>query len=167
MLFQVNGESVQRLATEADVAEIYQLRRLLEPAAFADAVAHATGKGVGDMRAAMNAQRAAHAEGDVEAFAAGNGRFRQAWLAMVPNRRLVAAVALYGDHVQILRVRLRVKSVRKIVLDGLARLVKAAEARDVSAAQAAMASHVAGAEVEARILAREHADGAAPMAEVA
>jgi DNA-binding GntR family transcriptional regulator len=150
--------------TERDVAEIYELRRLLEPAAFGDAVEHATAQGIAAMRSALADQRAAHARDDLAAFAAGNSQFRQAWLDLVSNRRLVAAVALYNDHVQVLRVRLRVRSVRKIVIAGMVEMLKAAERRDKAAAVAAIAKHIAAAEVESRILVREQVEnaGAAP-----
>jgi DNA-binding GntR family transcriptional regulator len=153
--------------TAADVAEIYQLRRLLEPAAFADAVAYATAQGIADMRRALGDQRRAHAKGDANAFALANARFRQAWLSMVPNRRLVAAVALYNDHVQVLRIRLGVASVRAFVIKGVARLVRAIEEGNRAAAFSAMAKHVAGAEVEAQILARDQrkAKGGTPIAQ--
>lgn len=141
--------------TERDVAEIYELRRLLEPPAFADAVEHATQAGLDAMRRALADQRTAHAQGDLSAFAAGNSAFRQAWLDLVANRRLVASVALYNDHVQVLRVRLRVRSVRKLVIAGMVRMLKAAERKDKDSAIAAITKHIAAAEIESRILARE------------
>lgn len=137
---------------EADIAEIYQLRGLLEPAAFRDAVANMTAAGIAAMRGALADQRAAHVRNDFLGFAEGNARFRAAWLALVPNRRLVDAVALYSDHFQIIRVRLQVGAVRQIVIDGQARALAAAEARDLAAARRAIAAHVAAAEVEARTL---------------
>ena len=146
--------------SEADIAEIYQLRKLLEPAAFGDAVKHATPAGLAKMRAALADQRAAHAEGNVSAFAAGNAAFRQAWLDLVTNRRLVASVALNNDHVHFLRVRLRVASVRKIVLDGMTVMMKAAEKGDVEGATAAIRNHVAAAEIESLILVREQSSEA-------
>jgi DNA-binding GntR family transcriptional regulator len=146
--------------TERDVAEIYELRRLLEPAAFGDAVEHATAQGIAAMRSALADQRAAHARDDLAAFAAGNSEFRQAWLDLVTNRRLVASVALYNDHVQVLRVRLRVRSVRKIVIAGMVEMLKAAERRDKEAAVAAITKHIAAAEIESRILVREQAENA-------
>lgn len=141
--------------TEVDAAEICQLRQLLEPVAFADAAANASSDGVAEMRKALTEQRRTHVKGDLNGFVLANARFRKAWLSMVPNRRLVAAVALYGDHVQVLRIRLGVKAVRKIVIDGTEPLVWAAERRDRDAALKAMARHIAAAEVEMRILARD------------
>ena len=146
--------------TERDVAEIYELRRLLEPPAFADAVEHATPEGLSAMRTALSSQRAAHARDDLGAFAAGNSAFRQAWLDLVTNRRLVASVALYNDHVQVLRVRLRVRSVRKIVIAGMVQMLKAADRRDPAAAVSAITKHIAAAEIESRILVREQAESA-------
>lgn len=151
--------------TERDVAEIYELRRLLEPQAFADAVEHATPAGLDAMRRALASQREAHARDDLPAFAAGNSAFRQAWLDLVTNRRLVASVALYNDHVQVLRVRLRVRSVRKIVIAGIARMLKAAERKNVAAAVAAITQHIAAAEIESRILVREQGAKASEVPE--
>ena len=66
---------------------------------------------------------AAHAEGDGAGFMDANYRYRDAWTALVPNRRLVRAIELYADHVRYLRVfTLDDAQVRAVVLRGLRRL---------------------------------------------
>jgi hypothetical protein len=55
---------------------------------------------------------------------------------------------------------LGVKSVRQLVIAGIARLIKTAERGDRSAAYAAMKNHVDKAEIEALILARHRGSAA-------
>jgi DNA-binding GntR family transcriptional regulator len=75
-----------------------------------------------------------------------NYRFRAAWMALVPNRRLARAIELYADHVRYLRAfTLEDASVRAVVLKGLRSLFGALEAGDGAAAAAAMLAHLGNA----------------------
>ena len=57
---------------------------------------------------------------DFTAFVVANAAFRGAWMAQVPNTQLVAALARYIDHVQIIRlVTLSQRPVREDVLERL------------------------------------------------
>ncbi len=144
-----------------DIDEIFELRRLLEPTAVR-AAALALKKGTADasgleaVQAAVKKSRRAHEAGDVEGFMAANAEFRAAWLALVPNTRLVRAVRLYDDHVESLRVMtLSEARVRTIALDGLAELATALAAKDGAKAAAAMATHLDKAEAALRQAAAE------------
>ncbi len=152
------GYVVAGLAPQ-DIDEIYELRRLLEPAAVHDAAAAATDTGIAALRAALRKSEAAHAAGDVEKFMAANAEFRAAWLGLVPNQRLVRAVRLYDDHVESLRVlTLADPRTRVVALGGLAEIVDACAARDGAAAAAAMSAHLDKAEAALRATAgRERA----------
>lgn len=130
--------------TIADVDDIYEVRSLLEPEALRR-VAVQTANPV--VRApiinALEASVAAHKAGDNEAFMDANARFRSAWLALVPNPRLVHAVELYADHVQHLRtLTLGSAKVRNVVLGGLKRIAKVLAAGDGDAAALAMQDHL-------------------------
>lgn len=86
-----------------DVADIFEVRRLLEPRAAATAAAGLTPAALAMLEAAFEAAHAALAEDEQEAFMEANSRFRQAWLDATPNRRLASAIARFVDHVQLIR----------------------------------------------------------------
>ena len=69
--------------------------------------------------------------------------FRSAWLALVPNPRLVRMIEHYADHIQRVRaLTLDDASIRAIVLAGLERVTEALRAGDSEAAAAAMRAHL-------------------------
>jgi DNA-binding GntR family transcriptional regulator len=130
--------------TLRDVDDIYELRCLVEPAALrriapllADAALHAP------LAAALVDAQAAHRAGDANAFRDANVRYRAAWLALVPNARLVRVIEVYADHLQQIRaLTLGDPAVRAIVLRGLQRISSALAAGDGDAAAAAMHEHL-------------------------
>ena len=130
--------------TRQDVDDIYELRFLIEPAAMrrvaplaADPQARA------EIDAALAAAVTAHRGGDGEAFRESNVRYRRAWLALVPNRRLVHNIELYADHMQQIRaVTLGSARVRAIVLRGLKRITAALATGDPEGAAAAVNDHL-------------------------
>ena len=127
----------------ADVDDIYEVRGLLEPEALrraADLAPDTQARAA--VQQALDDSLAADRAGDHAAFVAANARFRSAWLALVPNPRLVHAVELYADHVQHLRTRTLVDAkVRKAVLRGLKAIGRALANADGEAA-AAMREHL-------------------------
>jgi DNA-binding GntR family transcriptional regulator len=140
-----------------DIDDIFELRRLLEPAAVRDAANAATESGLAALRAAVEHSRTAHEAGDIEGFMRANAEFRAAWFAMVPNQRLVRAVQLYDDHVESLRhMTLAEARTRNIALTGLASLLEAFAARDGTKAEAAMMVHLGRAEAALRAAAASH-----------
>ena len=130
--------------TLQDVDDIYELRCLVEPEALrgiaallADAAHRAP------IEAALAGAQAAYRAGDAGAFRSANVRYRAAWLALVPNARLVRVVELYADHLQHIRaLTLGDPRVRTIVLRGLERITAALAAGDGDAAAAAMHEHL-------------------------
>lgn len=134
--------------TLADIDDIYEVRFLIEPPATRR-VAERTADP--DTRApievALAGARAAHRIGDAAAFRDSHAQFRSAWLALVPNRRLVKVIEQYADHMQRIRaLTLHDASSRAIVLAGFERLTEALRTGDGDAAAAAMHRHL----VEAR-----------------
>jgi len=94
------------LLTEDDIEEIYHLRVLLETDAVrmaATAVKQQPSRIKRVQEATAHAKRAV-SEGDDEGFISANHDFRAAWLALVRNRRLVAAVELYAGLVRSLQI---------------------------------------------------------------
>ena len=130
--------------TLADIDDIYEVRLLIEPEALRR-VALQTANAIvrAPIMAALEASVAAHKAGDNDAFIETNARFRQAWLSLVPNPRLVHAVELYADHVQHLRtLTLGSAKIRTVVLNGLKCIAKALSAADGDAAAQAMRDHL-------------------------
>ena len=126
--------------TSDDLADIYALRSLLEPEAARLASARAADPALRQsLEAALADAVAAHAAGDAEAFIAANTRFRDAWLALVPNRRMVRAIGVYADHVRHLRLlTLADPAVRAGALEGMTRIAAALRTGDAAAAGRAM-----------------------------
>ena len=133
--------------TDRDIEEIYQVRELLEPQALRlvaergpDAAARAS------LQQALEAMVFAHRAADAKEFSEANARFRAAWLALVPNRRLVRLIELYADHVWHLRVlTLSDADVRDLVAQSLRRVLAAVAIADGDAAAQAMREHLAAA----------------------
>lgn len=133
--------------TDQDIDEIYQVRELLEPEALRlvaelnpDTAARAP------LQQALDAMVFAHRAADAKAFSEANARFRTAWLASVPNRRLVRLIELYADHVWYLRVlTLSDTAVRDVVTQGLRSVLSAIANGDGEAAAQAMRGHLAAA----------------------
>ncbi len=130
--------------TEADINDIYELRLLLEPEALRQAAADGRPRlQLRALRSELAAMRAAHDANDADAFMQANYRYRAAWLALVPNRRLLRAIELYADHVRYLRaLTLGDPLTRTIVLRGLERLAAALFAKRADAVARAMRDHL-------------------------
>ena len=108
---------VLRRFSDQEVDEIFEIRRLLEPAAAAIAAKKMTDAALEKMDGAIHAGTKASDADDFTAFVVANAEFRRAWMAQVPNTQLVAALARYIDHVQIIRlVTLTQRPVREDVL---------------------------------------------------
>ncbi len=111
---------VLRRYSDQEIAEIFEIRRLLEPAAAMIAAKNMTDIALEKMDGAIAAGIKASKANDFTAFVIANAAFRGAWLAQVPNTQLVAALARYIDHVQVIRlVTLSQRTVREDVLERL------------------------------------------------
>jgi DNA-binding GntR family transcriptional regulator len=144
-LLEAQGRSVVVPSlSEADLNDIYELRILLEPEAVRQVAAGVIDCSVlAPLREEIVAMEAAHAADDIDAFMQANYRYRAAWLALVPNQRLLRAIELYANHVRYLRaLTLGQKATRKVVLRGLEELAAALFAGDAEAAAQAMRAHL-------------------------
>lgn len=130
--------------TLADVDDIYEVRFLIEPPATRRVAERTADPEVrAPIEAALAEARAAHRAGDAAAFRESHVHFRSAWLALVPNRRLVKVIEQYADHMQRIRaLTLDDPDIRAIVLAGFERLIEALRAGDADAAATAMHAHL-------------------------
>lgn len=127
-----------------DVDDIYEVRFLLEPAAMRRVAELTPAAAVrAPIDEALAAASAAYKANDADAFREANIRFRNAWIALVPNRRLVRAIEQYADHMMRIRaLTLGDQKVRTIVIKGLKRIAEALAAGNGDDAATAMRDHL-------------------------
>lgn len=127
-----------------DVNDIYEIRFLIEPAAIKSIAGLTRSRELRrSIENALAAAAQAHKAEDAVGFREATIRFRDAWLALVPNPRLVRIVEQYADHMQRIRtLTLDDPETRTIVLRGLNRVTAALAAGDGDAASAAMLEHL-------------------------
>lgn len=111
------------------IAEVFVLRRLLEPHAVACVARDRTDADLAAMRAGLAVAEAA--DEDVSAFHRGSEAFRNAWLGAVRNAELRSAIQRYSGQVQSVRfATLPDPEARRTIVQGLAALLAAFEAQD-------------------------------------
>lgn len=136
--------------TRSDIDDIYELRCLMEPAAMRRVAPRAVEPAArAALEAALAAVARAHRHDDGDAFRAAHAAHRAAWLALLPNRRMVRMIELYADHlVQIRALTLDCAVVRAMVYRSLERITAALIAGDGEAAAEAMRAHLQPAKTE-------------------
>jgi DNA-binding GntR family transcriptional regulator len=129
------------------ISELFEVRRMLEPAAVASSIEHLSAHDLGRLAQSLKQQEAADRAGDVDSFITANSSFRATWLAAVPNSYLRTLIEGHDDHVQWLRhVTLHEPRIRKKVLVGLRRILAALRGGKPGAAATAMSTHLHAAE---------------------
>lgn len=130
-----------------DVRDIFEVRRLLEPAAIASVAPNIDTVAKQELTLALKRARQAAANNDDEEMALANMAFRQAWLSRVKNQRLANTIGRFVDHVQTVRLLTLVnRKTRQVVVDGLAKLHAALVKRDAALAFKAMERFMADAQ---------------------
>jgi DNA-binding GntR family transcriptional regulator len=130
-----------------DVREIFEVRRMLEPAAIAGVAQQIDAAAVTELTAALQRARQAALDNDGEAMTLANRAFRDAWLSRVNNKRLAATIARFVDHVQTVRINtLGSAETRQVVVDGMERLHEALVNRDNVLARQRMVEFMTAAE---------------------
>lgn len=143
-----------------DVADIFEVRRLLEPRAAAHAARDLTEAGIARLRAAVEDAERALAATDADLLFRANVAFRNEWMGAVRNGRLTSAISRFIDHVQIVRLAtLTDPETQPIVVAGLHGLADAFARHDGVAAHDRMARFIDTAEERFRRLAAVDADG--------
>lgn len=122
------GFALPNLSPER-IAEVFTLRRLLEPYAAACVARDRTDADLAALREGLAAAEAAGE--DVAAFHRGSESFRNAWLGAVRNSELRGAIQRYSGQVQSVRfATLPDPEARRTIIQGLATLLAAFEAQD-------------------------------------
>ena len=130
-----------------DVREIFEVRRLLEPAAIASVAKQIDQAAVEELTKALHRARQAALNNDGEEMTLANRAFRDAWLSRVKNKRLAAMIARFVDHVQTVRINtLGSAETRQVVVDGMERLHEALVKRDNLQARQRMTEFMTAAE---------------------
>ena len=138
------GFALPNLSAER-IAEVFTLRRLLEPHAVACAARDRTEADLATLRAALGVAEGAAA--DVAAFHRGCEAFRNAWLEAVRNTELRLAIQRYSGQVQSVRFATMPDPVaRRTIVAGLRALLDAFEAGDGPAASDRMLRFIYDAE---------------------
>jgi len=126
-----------------DLADLYQIRRLLEPAALATTLDRLSAHDFRMLRQFLGEQEAADTRRDVAAFAEANSSFRAVWLGAVPNKQLRELIERHDEHVRWVRqMTLEDSKVRKKAIAGLRKVLDALQGGKPAAASAAMLSHL-------------------------
>lgn len=122
--------------TPVDIANMFETRLLLEPAAAASACSHATVEGLGKMRLAVEAAERAYRKADILAYMNANSLFRAAWVDMVPNRHLAQVINRLRDHAHAIRLAtLQDKAFRSLSLKHTQEIMDAFLRHDSEAAR--------------------------------
>jgi DNA-binding GntR family transcriptional regulator len=130
-----------------DVADIFEIRRLLEPRAAANAARDMTPAAIALLQDALGEAEAAVKTDDARRLALANAAFRHTWIAALTNVRLAETLGRFADQVQVVRSRtLHDHESQRVVLRGLARLADAFARRDPLAAYDRMTAFIADAE---------------------
>src|SRR5690625_3654050 len=93
-----------RQFTPTEIANIFEIRLLLEPHAAIEACRNVSIQGLGDMRHALEAATIAHAESAAVDFVHVGWRFRQAWMQMTPNQQLAETIGRLRDFADLARL---------------------------------------------------------------
>ncbi len=130
-----------------DIQDIFEVRRLLEPQAAANAARNLTPEQEATLREALARAKKAHAARDLDELAAANRLFRATWLSAEPNWRLASTIQRFVDQVQIVRLgTLKDPETQDVVIAGLEKIVDAFVRRDAAAASALMMTFILDAE---------------------
>jgi DNA-binding GntR family transcriptional regulator len=140
------GFMLPRLSSQ-DIAEIFEIRKLLESRAAAHAARDLDGEAVAVLGRALGEAERAKASEDVDLLYTASVTFRSTWLAAVSNRRLASAIERYSDHVQTIRyATMRDPPTHAVIVQGQGKLFEAFARRDSVAAHDCMRQFIESAE---------------------
>lgn len=140
------GFVLPRLSLQ-DVADIFEIRKLIEPPAAANAARHLTADAEAKLVEAFERATRAYAVRDADELGLANMQFRQTWLEAEPNWRLAATISRFADQVQTVRLgTLYSPKTQDIVIAGLKRLTDGFVRRDAGDVEATIRQFIADAE---------------------
>jgi DNA-binding GntR family transcriptional regulator len=135
------------MPTPQDMAEIFEMRRLLEPTAARQVARAMTAELAAELKATYERARAASDADDFAAYSDANYSFRALWVGQVPSRRLRETILRFDDQAGYVRRTTLVRApARAEALAMLDRFVAAFTARDENAAAAVTEDFIGGAE---------------------
>lgn len=121
--------------SRAEVLEVFELRRMLDPRAAAMAAQAMTPEVLADLTLAVAQTQGSLVSGDVPLFFHACEVYRNRWLDIVPNRVLVDTIRRYLVQVQTVRLTtMRDDATNRIIVEGQRDLLAAFQARDAVAA---------------------------------
>lgn len=133
--------------TDDDIRNIFEVRRLLEPAGAASATPVMDRATEQQLAAAVKRAREATASHSAEHMIQANMEFRAAWLSRVENPRLMSSIKRFADHTQIVRLKtLHDPRARKVATTCLSNLYAAFVNRDADAVRQRMLQYLDAAE---------------------
>ncbi|WP_342131098.1 GntR family transcriptional regulator [Hydrogenophaga sp. OTU3427] len=136
-----------RALNRKDVAEVFELRKLLEPRGAALAARDISRTGISRLGAVLGEAKAALAEDNFSRLFQANFDFREIWLGAVRNERLASVIKRFADQVLTVRLTtLRDVAVRHVVVAGLTEQHHAFAHHDSVAAQDSMLRFLMAAE---------------------
>jgi len=135
------------MPTAQDMAEIFEMRRLLEPTAARQVARAMTAELAAELKATYERACAASDADDFATYSDANYSFRALWVGHVSNRRLRETILRFDDQAGYVRRTTLVRPpARAEALAMLARFVAAFAARDENAAAAVTQDFIDGAE---------------------
>lgn len=127
----------------AQIMEIFELRRLLEPQAAASAAQSLDAAALAVLETAVRDATATLVSADIETFFRASEVFRNTWLGSVPNRELRQTILRYLAQVQTVRMAtMRDPVVHRVIVEGQTGLLEAFRNRDALAAHHRMTRFV-------------------------
>jgi DNA-binding GntR family transcriptional regulator len=130
-----------------DVREIFEMRRLLEPAAAVAAAIVMDEKQLITLQAATRKCKRGHERHDMALLMEGNIEFRQTWLAAVQNSRLRTSILRFSDHSRQVRTTTRDKAnTSQMISNDLQAIMKGFMDRDPAQIHTAVLSFIDDAE---------------------
>lgn len=117
---------ILRQFTPTDIAQIFEIRILLEPDAVADACKNATIVNIATMQSHVQAAQKAHHENSALDYMEANDQFRYMWLTMGSNPHLKTTIMRLSDHVESVRLAtLREAKYRLVSLESTEKILQA------------------------------------------
>lgn len=146
------------MPTPQDMAEIFEMRRLLEPTAARQVAREKSPELVTELKAAFERTDAANEAGDFATFTDANYSFRALWVARVPSRRLRETILRFDDQAGFVRRTTLIRAdARAEVIALLRDFIAAFESGDENAATKATNAFIDGAERHYRDVAHSFA----------
>lgn len=144
----------------AEIENVFELRRILEPYAARKAIRQCSGQDIEALRVIVAKQEELVARGDAMRFFSLNLQFRRVLFDLAGNPRLSATIGQFMDHLYFVGIlTLREEPVRRVVIGGHESMIRALEDRDETAMEKAVLAHLDAAQAALMASVRHGAAG--------